>query len=248
MDANGNIAGVQKGNAKVTATVHGMNFTVNVQVEEPAISQADLYLNVKKAKQLKINGTKGKAVWSVDDPGVASVKNGKVKGLYCGRTTVRAVVNGKEFSCSVQVDNPVLHTKKLSLNKGDSVSFPLSCTDPTLRPVFSVKGSCISVTEDGVITGLTYGSATVTADLLGYRYKVKVQVDDPQLSAETCTLKVGKSAKLKLLQTKSKVTWTSENPSIATVKNGSVKALSVGETVITATVNGHSYTCRVSVE
>lgn len=248
MDANGNLAGVQKGNAKVTATVHGINFTVTVQVEEPAISQADLYLNVKKAKQLKINGTKGKAVWSVDDPGVASVKNGKVKGLSCGRTTVRAVVNGKEFSCSVQVDNPVLHTKKLSLNKGDSVSFPLSCTDPTLRPVFSVKGSCISVTEDGVITGLTYGSATVTADLLGYRYKVKVQVDDPQLSAETCTLKVGKSAKLKLLQTKSKVTWTSENPSIATVKNGSVKALSVGETVITATVNGHSYTCRVSVE
>ena len=248
VDANGNLAGVQKGNAKVTATVHGMNFTVTVQVEEPAISQADLYLNVKKTKQLKINGTKGKAVWSVDDPGVASVKNGKVKGLSCGRTTVRAVVNGKEFSCSVQVDNPVLHTKKLSLNKGDSVSFPLSCTDPTLRPVFSVNGSCISVTEDGVITGLTYGSATVTADLFGYRYKVKVQVDDPQLSAETCTLKVGKSAKLKLLQTKSKVTWTSENPSIATVKNGSVKALSVGETVIAATVNGHSYTCRVSVE
>lgn len=48
--------------------------------------------------------------------------------------------------------------------------------------------------------------------------------------------------------TPGKLTWTSSNPAVATVdENGLVSALTVGETVITATVEGVSATCTVTV-
>lgn len=43
------------------------------------------------------------------------------------------------------------------------------------------------------------------------------------------------------------VTWTSSNPSVATVDNGTVKGVSIGTATITATVAGQTANCEVSV-
>jgi len=43
------------------------------------------------------------------------------------------------------------------------------------------------------------------------------------------------------------VEWTSENPAVAGVENGCVRALSPGETVITASAGGKTVTCAVTV-
>ena len=48
--------------------------------------------------------------------------------------------------------------------------------------------------------------------------------------------------------TEKTITWTSNNPAVATVNNGTVKAKSAGKTIITAkTVNGLTATCEVTV-
>ena len=68
------------------------------------------------------------------------------------------------------------------------------------------------------------------------------------LSAEKVTLSVGNSKKLKLKGAKNAV-WKSSNKKIATVsKDGKVRAVKAGSCKITATANGKSYTCSVTVK
>ena len=43
------------------------------------------------------------------------------------------------------------------------------------------------------------------------------------------------------------VTWSSSNSSVATVNNGTVNAVAVGNATITATVSGRTATCEVTV-
>lgn len=44
------------------------------------------------------------------------------------------------------------------------------------------------------------------------------------------------------------MTWSSSNPSVATVENGVVKAIKVGTATITAIAGGKIATCQVEVK
>jgi hypothetical protein len=67
-----------------------------------------------------------------------------------------------------------------------------------------------------------------------------------KLSDKKLTLEVGKSQTIKVMGTKQKITWTSSDKSVATVKNGKVIAKKAGTTTITAIVNKKKYTCKVT--
>lgn len=69
-----------------------------------------------------------------------------------------------------------------------------------------------------------------------------------KLNKTSATLLLGKSTTLKLSGAKaSKVKWTSSKKSVATVKNGKVKARKPGTTTITAKYKGKKYKCSVKV-
>lgn len=71
----------------------------------------------------------------------------------------------------------------------------------------------------------------------------------PALSAKTLTVKVGKTATLKMKNTTAKATWTTSNKTIATVSSaGVVKGIKVGTANITAAVNKKKYVCKVTVK
>nr|MBP3597883.1 Ig-like domain-containing protein [Eubacterium sp.] len=69
----------------------------------------------------------------------------------------------------------------------------------------------------------------------------------PKLNKTKLTLKVGKTAKLKVKNTKKKVKWSSSKKKVATVKNGKVTAKKVGKTTITAKVGKKKLKCKVTV-
>lgn len=100
---------------------------------------------------------------------------------------------------------------------------------------------------------------TVLAAALSIGCKPKVQPDNPAtkttvtLNKSAVDLTVGKSvtltATLKPADAKEPVSWKSDDPSIATVSNGQVKAVKVGSTTITASIkSGASATCKVTVK
>ena len=127
---------------------------------------------------------------------------------------------------------------------------------------FSSDESIAIVTQDGIINGISPGSATITAISVADKITAtcKVNVTSPSvnkitLNMDTTSLKIG--GKVSLIPTvepsyaaDKSVRWTSSNKSIATVdKNGLVTAKALGTTTITATTNegGHMDTSKIIV-
>lgn len=93
-----------------------------------------------------------------------------------------------------------------------------------------------------VITMILTGILPVTGNIT-YAKAATVKI-----SSKSITLEVGKSKKLNITGTKSKVTWKSSKKSVASVAgSGKVTAKSVGTATITGTVGGKKYTCKVRV-
>lgn len=69
-----------------------------------------------------------------------------------------------------------------------------------------------------------------------------------KISNKTLSLSVDDTKTLTITGTTKKVTWTSDNKTVATVSSkGKVTAKSAGEATITATVNKKVLTCKVTV-
>lgn len=91
-----------------------------------------------------------------------------------------------------------------------------------------------------------------------YKYdstKSQIDVDGVSLDASEKTIKVGESFDLTATvspedATDNSVSWTSSNEEIATVTDGHVEALAIGETTITVTTTDGEFTatCKVTVE
>lgn len=71
----------------------------------------------------------------------------------------------------------------------------------------------------------------------------------PKLNKKKVTIKKGKTVKLKVLNTKKRVKWSSTKKSVASVnKKGVVKGKKTGKATIIAKVKGKKYKCKVTVK
>ena len=107
----------------------------------------------------------------------------------------------------------------------------------------------VTVKKDGSVTGVSKGTANVTATLGKKTYKCKVIVEAPKISLTKKTINAGEKFTLKLNGTTKSVKWTTSNKKVATVsQNGVVKGIAKGTANIIATVGGKKYVCKVTVE
>lgn len=75
-----------------------------------------------------------------------------------------------------------------------------------------------------------------------------VQAATVSINKKSAELVVGDTLQLKISGTKNKITWATDNKSVATVnKSGLVTAKAKGKATITATVNNKKYKCKVTV-
>ena len=116
----------------------------------------------------------------------------------------------------------------------------------------------VSVDENGNITALATGTTeiTATAGSLSAVCKVTVEgvkVSKVELDKTSVSLKVGGTEQLTATvkpdnATDKTVTWTSSKPTVAAVdENGKITAVAPGTATITATADGKSATCTVTV-
>ena len=108
--------------------------------------------------------------------------------------------------------------------------------------------------EDGVVTALRSGSATVTAaSPNGKKASCKITVtaagvESVALNYRTVLLDAGKTFRLTATVTPADVAWTSSDTSVVRVENGVVTAVGAGKAVVTAsTANGKSASCQLEV-
>lgn len=219
-----------------------------------------------------------KVYWVSSNEDVAVVNDkGKVTGKKVGRATITAVAaddSGAEASCEVRVVTPVesitLNKTNLTLFVGESYSLKATVKpkEATIKElIWTTSDSDVAiVNSDGVVTARKKGSATITAkaqDNTGVVAICTVDVNERipatgiTLQDKEVTMVKGESRMVKVVlnpvNATDKVTWSSDNNSIATVvaapdKSGKITAKNTGTAYLTAmTESGKAATVVVTV-
>ena len=130
--------------------------------------------------------------------------------------------------------------------------------------VFSSSDESVAtVAEDGTLQAVGAGSAIVTAKAGEQTATCQVTVEEPapdtpvelkifsvwaNATASDVTVRVGQKAPMKVVGTESAVTWNMENTAVATVdESGAVTGVALGDTTLTATVDGQTLHCTIRV-
>jgi uncharacterized protein YjdB len=170
------------------------------------------------------------------------------------------------FTLTKQVTPRITLPAKVSVDKGKTVKIKRTVTGSVESDYewTSSNTNVATVTTNGVVKGISAGTATISAkstvhsNLVAYTtVTVKIPVKSVTLDKKKATIKLNKNKKLTLKATVKpsnatvkKVTWTSSNKKIATVsKTGVVTAKKAGKVTITATSNNKKIgKCVVTVK
>lgn len=212
--------------------------------------------------------------WAVNDTAVARITpSGLVSGLKLGSTEITARSEGAAATITLNVIRVPVATvtfpiTALTLNVGDTarVAAVLAdaagnvLTDRVVTYSSSAPG-VLSVTPAGELTGVTGGTAVVTAAAGGRTADIAVTVKSLPVGKIVATpgtldLAAGSSGVLSIreLDVKGNVTftplaYTSSNPAVVTVKApGTFTAVGPGNAVISLSADGTTATIPVSVQ
>ncbi len=224
------------------------------------------------------NATDKSVEWFSGNPAVASVDTtGKVTAKAIGVAVITATTHDGKYkaTCTITVSNSKvsvtgieLTTTSRNMYAGDqyilqTIIKPDNATDKSVTWTSS-NPAIATVDENGIVLALKTGTTTITATTNDGGFKANciitvtgevVNVTGITLSPTTKTMYAGESSMLTPTitpdnATNKSVTWTSSDPTIASVdENGIVKAIKEGTATITAKTNdgGFTATCTVTV-
>ena len=279
VDQDGRVTALHEGTAAITAKAGDKTatctITVKIPVQSVTLDKTTLELDEGEtvtlhATVLPENAADKTVTWTSSNPSVVTVdQSGKVTALYGGTAIISAKAGDRTATCTVTVRTPVesviLDRNSLELKEGETTMLhayvlPWNATDKTVTWTSS-DPSVATVDQDGKVTALTEGTATVTAQAADKTASCAVTVKKSVVPVESVTLntnilelKEGDTATLHATvspwnATDQTVTWTSSNPSVASVdQNGKVTALQEGTAVITAKAGDKTATCSVTVK
>jgi uncharacterized protein YjdB len=203
--------------------------------------------------------TNQKVVWSSSNTSVVSVDGtGLVTGVSPGTATITVTTNEGQKTASSTVTaaniavSGVTVTSTASVGVNNSTTLvaavqPANATNKTLTWSTSDAG-VVSVSQSGVLTGVSPGSATVTVTTQDGAKTANsvvtvsnVLITSVTLNKPSATVGVGDTTSIKAAiapanASNKTVVWSSSNPSVATVNaTGIVTAVAVGSATINAT-------------
>lgn len=155
-------------------------------------------------------------------------------------------------SGTAQAATMSIKAKLKTIEVGSNTTLTVTGTKQKVKWSTSNK-KYVKIDSKGKATAVKKGSATITATVGKKKLNCKITVvDATTITASSLTLNVGKKdfVKVKVKKTGETKTavWSSKNKKVATVDNtGIITGKGVGSTVITATIHGKKYTCKVKV-
>ena len=153
---------------------------------------------------------------------------------------------------AASIEFVLLSKYKATLDIGDEL-YLLAITTNGDMPTWKSSSSTIaSVNTYGKITARKSGSAIITAKIKNGEASCKVTVNKTQLTISNTRLSIERGASYRMTATTSNsslVTWKSSKKSVATIDEaGLITGFKPGETTITATADGTSKTCILTVK
>lgn len=210
----------------------------------------------ENGKEVEVVEVSQKGVVTPKNPGTTQVTVTDVENPLA-----KAICNVVVGAAEIKVETVKLLPASKTIEMGaeftpEIVITPEDAENKTL--VFSSSDESVAVVSDaGVVKGIAPGEAVITAMAVnGVKGECRVKVAEEYgiyLSETAVTLTVGQEKTLTATVTPEDaedktVTWSSSDPAVAEVKDGTVKAVKEGTAVITASANGKSATCEVTVE
>lgn len=203
-----------------------------------------------KFKILKSSGSSTLTLTSTEN--IDSDANTYACSTTNGKVTVTVPVT------SIKLDKTSVTLKKGETSKLVATVTPSDATNKTVTYTTSDK-YVAKVSNDGTITAVGGGTATITAKVGDKTATCKVTVNVAQTGISASggtskTVELGNTLKLKVSKVpadatdKYSVTWSVADSNIATVSSdGTVKGIALGETTVTAKSNGWSVTYKITV-
>lgn len=236
---------------------------------EPAI----LSLNVGENKTLELivypadTTDDVSVIWESSDPKVTEVdENGNVRALAPGEARITARTQDRQTETLVEVFAPLqeisLKEEIVRLMKGESQALtvlytPENTTDDRTAMFTSSDPEAVSVDENGTVTAVGAGGAVITARVgekeASCEVLVRVPMTGIEISGPNRTVNRGESLTLSVdfypadTNDDKTIRWESDNPSIVSVEDGALKALTAGETLVTAYCGDFSSKIRITV-
>lgn len=249
------------------------NFQFVINPKSISLNQSNLNLLKGESSQIEAsiepqNVSDSSVTWTSTNSAVATVENGLVTAVGGGECDIVASThNGFEAKCHVTVSaNPEsisFEASEVSVLIGDKVTLTpiLSPEDVTEKALtWASSDTNVATVEDGVVTCIGLGETSITATTVN-NLTAECKVIVNPILAETITLDqtevevpIGETFTLTATispdnTTDNTVTWASSDPEVATVEDGVVTCVGVGEAIITATTtNGLTATCTVKVQ
>lgn len=287
-DQTGFVKASKEGKALVTVTYKvgdkELTATTTITVVEYHITDVELdksTLELNKGDKATLTATykpenttdNTTKIWTSSDDKVLTVdKEGNITAVGGGKATVTVEIAGVKATCEVTVHVPLQSISITPINKeidaGNQKQLEViyTPTDTTVDKKVkweSSDTSIVTVDENGIISCMKKGTATITATVDGKSATVEVKVRQPLLNItiDSSDFELIKNTNKVLTVTenpsehddsnniKSK-TWQSDNPTIASVdENGKVTAHKEGTTLIHAIydVNGKKVETSVKV-
>lgn len=203
--------------------------------------------------------------WHSSNPEVVSVEqDGTLTALEEGKATIE--VERKKwsqnyygewfeqtvdtFTATVTVDLYRLEKNNLKFNSIEPQQLVVS-NEPTEVLWASSDSSICTVDSNGWVTPISNGTATVFAVVGDHTFQCDVTVNiEPQISQGKIVFdSIGDTQQLSVLYTTDTLTWISSDTNVATVNNGLVEAVGVGNATIYAiSSSGTRYECTVSFD
>lgn len=271
VNQNGKVTAKKLGKCKITVTAtdgsgESASCSIHVIKRVSSLKINHSYLKLLEGKSAKIktsispsSATIKGIQWKSSNTDIAMVSsNGKVTAISAGIAKITAsTTDGSKLvaTCTVQVIKAVpvtgltVSSKDIIMVRGTSQSASVSInpSNTTDKITYSSDNKAVAtVSSKGKITAKKPGTATITVtSTSGQQVCINVMVVG--LNKTSLRLQQYDSDELWVEEVSDNVKWSSSNPAIVRVNNGTVIARKVGTATITATIRGVKLRCTVKV-
>jgi len=287
VDANGMVTAVAPGSATITGTAEGKSDVTSVTVTQAPVATVavipnPLQMSVSQSTQLTAvardangNAVTGRPVtWTSSNTPVATISaDGVLTAVTAGTTTITATSEGKSGTSAVTittfaVGSVAVQPTPTTVFQNGNVQLTAVVRDvtgalTTDRAITWTTSSVAvaTVSAAGLVTGVSVGTATITATSEGQSGTATVNVALAPVATvgvnpATASVPVGQTATLSAVikdaagntLTGRTVAWTTSAAAVATVStSGVVTGVAPGTATITATSEGKSGTAAITV-
>ncbi len=253
----GKVTAKKSGSAVITAKIKNAEASCKVTVRKTKVTISNTNASLERGETLTLTAAtsnRSPVTWKSSKKSIATIDEyGTITALKPGESTITASCDGSSATCKLTVRKPVIKLNKTSIRlfRGDTCQLTASVSSG-IRPTWKTNKKSVAIVDDnGIVTAIKHGTATITATVDGVEKRCEVTVAQPTitLSKTELTLKKGDTAALSAAVSSGNLpSWSTSNVNVATVNNnGTVTAISKGRAYLYATEDGIKVRCTVNV-